>query len=58
MEAPIAGRKARNRESAQTSRNEKRQRLGEEEYLRQHAEAEKERRKKKKEQAEMAPTLW
>jgi hypothetical protein len=57
MEVPIADRKARNRESAQTSRNEKRQRLGEGEYLR-HAEAEKERRKKKKEQAEMAPTLW
>ena len=51
MEDP---RKVANRESAQKSRDEKRQRLGNDKYRQQHADAERERRRKKKEQAEMA----
>ena len=47
-------RQVRNRQSAERSRNGKRQRLGEDEYKRQAAEAERVRRKKKKEEAEMA----
>ena len=50
----MADRRAANRLSAQSSRDAKRQRLGEEEYKRQAAEAERVRRKKKKEEAEMA----
>ncbi len=50
----MADRRAANRLSAQTSRDEKRQRLGEEEFNRQRAEAMRKHRKKQKEEAEMA----
>ena len=51
MEDP---RRATNRESAQRSRDEKRQRLGEDEFKRQNAATEKARRQKNKEQQEIA----
>ena len=47
-------RKARNRASAEKTRNDKRQLLGDDEFKRQHADAEKKRRQKKKDEAEMA----
>ena len=50
----MADRKAANRLSAQISRDEKRQRLGEEEFNRQRAEVMRKHRKKQREEAEMA----
>ena len=47
-------RKAKNRGSAQKSRDGERQRLGEDEYKRRRADAEKVRRKKMKEEEEIA----